>query len=695
MSHSASEVTRTDSQGLKGHYRQASVLYAMKAYDHAFKAINKAVDIGPTQSQNERQYKAIQQLRATIIIQKTEADRLRAANDEAEAQRQAIARQAAKKARTNYTHLLSRDILLTITEQGMVDHPGFIFRMAGVCKSWRETLLSQPGLWNTIVLGKKGADQKVALFIKRSRGRIREVKITPQLETVLAEKIATSLAPYMPNVERLTISGQSSVSSIVFERWRYFLHSVKYLRVSQVGGGFRTDEDIIYDLLPPGSLSLRHFDISNYSCLLMDQAGSESNPAYIAYSQVETVSIRSTYIFLRKESAEEMLLSNFPAATSIELLNNRYIESSDENLPVIISELPNLRSYTNDHSTSNVFKTIRAPSLQDLSVPSLRAPSLKTFLSAPGLASCLTTLRSLDISSTSFTDTDILSALAFLPGLQFLNVSACPLSNAFLEGLARRPAGSDQENLCPNLIALSIAKNDQITGGPVTRLVRSRVPGGGAALASDSDTKEQGKSTTRTEVKKSVSSSFRPSARSAFRRPTKPPFVGKDSNQSIPATFPPNETCSVSQPPPSSLPSSSSSSTLPKIRWLNLDHCDRIDPSAISYIRKYVKFVGYSFGTPDANRIAGKGRWRWDAQWKEECDTGEGGCGLRRVAGEFVWNLGSYHCLGSNFVLICLMTGTKDQWYVNHTCEPDVVEEERSWTKGTAETMMFGSPVSP
>lgn len=642
MSHSALEVTRTDSQRLKGYYRQASVLYAMKAYDYAFKAISKAVDIGPTQSQNERQYKAIQQLRATIIIQKTEADRLRAANDEAEAQRQAIARQAAKKARINYTHLLSRDILLTIAEQGMVDHPGFIFRMAGVCKSWRETLLNQPGLWNTIVLGKKRPDQKVNLFIERSRGRIREVKITRQLETVLVEKIATSLAPYMPNVERLTIGGLYLDSSIFFQHWRYFLHSVKYLCISQVPGGYRTGENFIYDLLPPGSLSLRHLDISNYSCLLMDQACSESNPAYIAYSQVETVSIRSTFISLRKEFAEEMLLSNFPAATSIELLNNRYIESSNEKLPVITSELPNLRSYTNNHSTSNVFKTIRAPSLQDLSVPSLRAPSLKTWLSAPGLVSCLTTLRSLDISSTSFTDTDILSALAFLPGLQFLNVSACPLSNAFLEGLARRPAGSDQENLCPNLMALSIAKNDQITGGPVTRFVRSRVPGGGAALASDSDTKEQGKGTTRTEVKKSVSSSFRPSARSAFGRPTKPPFVGKDSNQSIPATF---QTCAASQPPSSS--SLPSSSTLPKIRWLNLDHCDRIDRSAISYIRKYVKFVGHSYGTPDANRIAGKGRWRWDAQWKEECDTGEGGCGLRRVAGEFGWNLGIYHCLGS------------------------------------------------
>lgn len=652
MSHSASEVTHTDSQGLKGYYRQASVLYAMKAYDHAFKAINKAVDIGPTRSQNERQYKAIQQLRATIIIQKTEADRLRAANDEAEAQRQAIARQAAKKARINYTHLLSRDILLTIAEQGMVDHPGFIFRMAGVCKSWRETLLNQPGLWNTIVLGKKRVDQKVTLFIERSRGRIREVKINCHLDQFLAEKIATSLAPYMSNVERLTIRGLYIVTSIFFHHWRYLLHGVKYLHISHVGDGFRDKTNFIYDLLPPGSLSLRHLDISNYSCMLMDQAGSESHSAYIAYSQVETVSIRSTDIFLREESAEEMLVSNFPAATSIELLNNRYIESSNGKLPVITSELPNLRSYTNNHSTSNVFKTIRAPSLQELSVPSLRAPSLKTWLSAPGLASCLTTLRSLDISSTSFTDTDILSALAFLPGLQFLNVSACPLSNAFLEGLARRPTDSDQENLCPNLIALSIAKNDQITGGPVTRFVRSRVPGGGAGPASDPDTKEQGKSTTqKTEVKKSVSSSFRPSARSAFGRPTKPPFVGRDSNQSIPATFPPNETCAVSQPPSSSLSSSSSPSTLPKIRWINLDHCDRIDPSAISYIRKYVKFVGYSFGTPDANRIAGKGRWRWDAQWKEGCDTGEGGCGLRRAAGKFDGILGAIIVW---VVLICL-----------------------------------------
>lgn len=49
-----------------------------------------------------------------------------------------------------------------------------------------------------------------------------------------------------------------------------------------------------------------------------------------------------------------------------------------------------------------------------------------------------------------------------------------------------------------------------------------------------------------------------------------------------------------------------------------------------------MKFVGYSFAAHDGDRIAGKGKWRWDVEWKEGCGEGEGGCGLRRVAGESV-----------------------------------------------------------
>lgn len=587
----------------------------MKAYDHAFKVISKAVDIGPTRSQDERKYKAIQQLRATIIIQKTEADRLRAANDEAEAQRQAIARQAAKKARINYTHLLSRDILLIIAEQGMADHPGFIFRMAGVCKSWRETLLSQPSLWDTIVLGRKRKDQKVTLFIERSRGRIKEVKIACHLDQFLAGKIGLSLAPYMPNVERLTVHAPYRINLNLLTQWRGLLRNVEYLSLSHDDGGATLRKNFTHDLLPPGPSRLRHLAIANF------QTGPESDSTYTPLKQVETVSIRSTDLFLPLDSAEETLLSTFPAATSIELINNRYFDSSRGALP-IVAELPNLRSYTNNKASSNVFKTITVPSLQDLSVDSLRASSLKTWLSAPGLATCLTTLRSLSISCTSFTDTDVLSALAFLPGLQFLNVSACPLTNTFLEGLVRRPADSDQENLCPKLTALSISINDNITGGPLTRFVRSRVASSAGLASSSSDldlnTQAQGKST-QTELKKNMSSSFRPSARSAFGRPTKPPSVRTDSDQSISSTLPQSQTCAPSQP------SSSSSSTLPEITWLNLFHCGGIDPSAISYIRQYVKFVGHSLAAHGGDRNEGKGRWKWNVEWK---DVVEGRAGL-------------------------------------------------------------------
>ncbi|ODN84547.1 hypothetical protein L202_00477 [Cryptococcus amylolentus CBS 6039] len=623
----------------KGYYRQASVLHTMKAYDPALVAVKKAVELGPTQAQNDRQFRAVQELRASITIAKSEKDRSKAANDKAEAAKQAAERHAARKARINYTHLLSRDIVLTIAESGMVENPNFVFRMAGVCRQWRDILVGQQGLWGTLVLGKKRMDKKTEVYIERSGGRIREIRISAILNSQLAGTISSLLRPHLSHVHRLIIISTGHTIRYLIHRWTGCLENLQHLQLENIDG-IGQEESIVHGLVPPRATSLTHIEITGY------QYASAICPGYhfdflqtglLKPSDKQNVLTNVKTLILRNcvfNSAGsrgvmhlEMLLGHFPNVETVELSDLRDLAMPAPDWEPYTPELPFLRSYSINNTYANIWANISTPALRDTSLPSHRLSPLSRFLQTPGLASALSSIRVLDISESPATDQDLLKALACLPALEFLNVTGCPLSNTFIEGLVRK-TGDKKETVLPKLTALSIARNDQITGGPVLRLVRSRYPGENAGKAGGS------------QQAKSMGSAFKP-AKSVFGRPT----------TRAPA---PTPTPSSAPPKTSQVPED-----LPRITWLNIDHCNLIEPSVISHLRERVRFVSNAFGQQiNKDRIRGKGKWRWDMSGEMgACKRQKEPCGVRKVP------------------------GTKDQWYVYHTCEQEDKDAERGWVR--------------
>ncbi|WVN85391.1 uncharacterized protein L203_100537 [Cryptococcus depauperatus CBS 7841] len=582
----------------KGYYRQASVLYSMKAYDYALKAIARAVELGPKQSQNEKQFRSIQELRAAITMQKIKTDQNRAENDSKEANRQQEARILLRKAKINYTHLLSRDVLLVIAQQGLAENPGFIFRMAGVCKAWREILLNQPGLWSAVVLnGRKRIIQKLEAVIKRSRGRILDLKIVGLDDHHFVTQLGLLLQPYVPHLRHLDIVLSHDVSLSMLEHWYGLLSNIESLRVVNT----KTDVplpkvNVISRLFCQSHASLRHLDISHSRLYLPAR-----NPASFLAS-VQTIRVRSCIITIKEETTCDEIktfVSHLPQARIIEI-DDVTFDSLSGPCHATIDELPFLHTYYVQHDSANIFDSIAVPSLKDLEVPSLRIPSMTTFLSAPGFIASLSQLRALNLSDTPLTDGEVIVALRSIPALQFLNVTACTLTNTFLEALIKR--NHEKDTLVPSLVALSIARNAEITGGPLTKFIVSRACQDVSQVRLPLSLSDESESQPLHQHKKS-STTFK-SNKIAFGRPTKPSSrTNSITNQSSSSLNPHHPSAQQT-----------SSSPLSNIKWLNIDYCEGIDPSAVGYLRNYVNCLFYSFHGPLVkDRINGKGRWSWKA----------------------------------------------------------------------------------
>ncbi|WVQ82776.1 hypothetical protein IAT38_004908 [Cryptococcus sp. DSM 104549] len=700
----------------RGYYRQASVLHTLHLYALALAAVRQAVALGPKQADNERQFKAIQELRATITMKKTLADKQRAVNDEAEAARQKEERRLAVKARINYTHLLSRDILLTIAEQGMADDPGFIFRMGSVCREWRAAIVGQSSLWGTLVLGRKNPSKlrkKVQLYKERARGRLTEVKIMDDLGIMTAQEIAEDLRSCVPYIRRLTISSNHPTVMNFAVRWKGLLRDVNHL---SLGHEVSSGGDLVYGMLDPEASSLRHLEIitgtfPHFPAPHLPKVGSldgmppiphlpqtwSLSPHHLA--RLRTLRIRDATLLVAC-GGEEELLRCLPEIESFDLYDVRWrplhlspeegdwLEKRKEEIAdEVVTVLPNLRHYAvqagNDHR--KVFKYIHAPALEHVDVSMRSFSSIAGWLAAPGLALALPNLQSLDVSSCAFAEEDIIKALAMLPKLKFLNVSYCPVTNVLLEKLERRDKNDGGPGLVPALTGLSIAQNDQITGSSLKRFVLSRAAKGTEeSVAAWLSRSGEGSSESAASSGKAASQPVVPKKRSMFaatpRASSSAPSqrTSKVINPSAQPLYPSPATPSIAFPPPATSSSPPPTSSGPGINWLCLDYCNTLEPELVDYLRKHVRFVSNYYGRKvEMARMKGKEKWAWDAAYDKGCGNGEGGCTLRRKP------------------------GTKDGWYVHHTCEPADVDEEIGWTQvGSVKQLLgsmpsFGEPVSP
>nr|XP_018267243.1 uncharacterized protein I303_01228 [Kwoniella dejecticola CBS 10117]OBR89401.1 hypothetical protein I303_01228 [Kwoniella dejecticola CBS 10117] len=659
----------------RGHYRQAKILQKRNAIDGALKAATAAVRAGPTKAQDEVLHRALQRYKADLIIAQHESHKRRAAQSADEKRKVELGNLAAKKAQMNFIHLLSPDIIINIAETGSVDNYGFIHKMAGVCRNWRDILSNTGTLWNTLILGKKRVLERVKYHIERTRGNIREIIVKSDFEIFRLTDIDQLLKPHLKNVKRLTIDGDVTKFS---RHWQGDFHHLEYLKVKSTS---YEATDLVHRLLAFDADQLQELDLEggryehifnaelDRTLQLQEPANqmiSTNDPPFWTehapkhLSSIHTLRLRNCWITAAYPDHSE-LICHFPRLETFEMVNVNWDSNSalidttskayawaQRRKPLEI-DLIHLTSYNLSGQIRNLgLGEIHAPNLRHLDLWSahpLGSSSIAPHLGTPGLADALPNLLSLDIGRCTIDFDALKGILKQTPSLKFLNVSYCSLGNTFLEALERH---GTEKDLLPNLMALSIAGNSEITSGAIKRFVLSRTANGLKTAARPVETKKGG--------------AFRPSApiKSAFG-PSKHSTTSQSQSQQVRPSQ--SRSAQISTPAESAFSNiDQPQKILPSIQWLCLDNCDNVEPEMVDFLRRKVRFISnlYSTNIVEA-RVRGKGRWDWTMEYDIGCGTGETGCHLRRKP------------------------GSKDGFYIHHTCQKAIPIEtqEPGWTQST------------
>lgn len=596
-------------------FRVASILVSMNMLDAAERSITKGLIL----AKDAPSRKVFTELRATA-----ERARVRLAETKATTAAEAeAARIAAAKAAMCFTHLLPPDILLLIAKAGAETDASMPLRMACVCADWRSVMLSHSPLWSHVKLGRRRPVAKLALWKERSNGRLKRVTITHYVPKDRHAEVADILAPLIGGVEEMAIAGAIEV---FMSKWWGRCRRLKTLVV-------RNDTTLslpfLCALLHPDASELQSVD---WSSVVIPASGS---PA----------ALKRGYL-----TADDLWLPN--PTVQLKSLRKLRIGSGQVAearmwLPSLLEHAPNIRevelgcTWAARHTPTDEDEAVTLPTLSRLELrdmagmplPSayLNTPNLTSFscfgwtpreastidnLRGPGLTAALPNLVSLDIGRCGFSQDQLLALLPELVSLRFLNVSFGGLDNNFLEALVVQP----DHVLLPSLTALSIAGHDNMSAGPLRRMVLSRHPD-------------------------------MPNPAPRRLAPVPPPQR---------SAFAPVRR----KPPPLALPSSQPEPERPEVAamtWVCVDQCNHpdMDVRVLEQLRKHLRFVSNHNGVVVEDRIRGRGAYAWDrdSDWDETCAPGSGGCHLRKRRGE---------------CLVCARADSaadSDGWYVHHTCK--------------------------
>ncbi|ORX35951.1 hypothetical protein BD324DRAFT_629622 [Kockovaella imperatae] len=641
--------------------RLADVLYSKGEFHAADGALNDAV------KRMDKLSSAARRANALEIIEKLR-DKVRTAYREKQLARKLNAQQVieeqnkaekrkrdALRARMNHIKMLPRDTLLMIAEVAVGANPNIGVVMAGVCREWRRTMTPCPQLWKRLVLGSRRPVDKAMLWHQRSGGRLNElsfsetfdasnhVAIAAALRDSLASIKSLSLAetterldPYrgrLKSIERLT--GKSNNRFGPYLEFGFIHPSTTTLRSLSLQTGRLCVSSNFFGILVPGAAvpgpvldniikhlsTLRSVEMENCEVL-----GDVFNGTFAMCSRAS--------LFQHLKQAE-ICKFNAVSWTSYGPVQAPPMLPPGVQAPPNLGriDLPQLKTYeetaANCQLEGPLFEAIHVPNLTSLHLFDLRSGAQSDALSqlrAPGLVHALPNLISLDIGKSALDQAQLLIVLKDLKSLRFLNLSFCGINNAFLDAIQLKDELSDADQILPHLTALSIAGHETVTTGAVRDFLNSRLP------ISERIPKR---------VEKPLAkgpSMFKPTAPKRVIPASQQSLGG--SSQRVPATQVKSSSIhsiALSTQPPSSFALSQDPDSLPvnpRIDWLNLDACESIESTAVELWRSRTRFISNWLGVPDYDRIRGKGKWAWDADWTEDCGRGTDlGCHLRPVPG--------------------------------------------------------------
>lgn len=653
VSRSDNRRSQSHTDGFQAHWRRSRILLQLERHRDAMDACAEALKLSATlgSTQRDKVVVGLEHLKQDIITdykacRKAEAAKLKLSADEVRAREL-----AQKKKYINFIRILPVDVLTLVCQMGLEDDPHFTFKMGRVCKQWYEMVISQPALWNALVLDTRKPVKKAQVWAERSKGRLRHLKIEQMFNHTLEADTVSALKDSMGRLKSLDLRAHLRI----FPQWKTKFDQLEELVVHNISSPSRLD----YDLCAEESSSLRKVEITRghlvtYSLPLpassqrpsSSQQSQESSRAKVVsatttenfrqLSSIQSLSVERCFLQVVDYSRLDFL-RQLPSLEEVSIRVCEWIPPTHgpdvtmahrQRLPARI-QLDRLRSYAEDANLRDIVFSDRlhAPNLEELRFWSSTGPSVLNQILAPGLALARPNLRVLDIGKCAVDQAALLVALRYFPSLEFLNVAFCSLEDGFIKALHHNDGLDPEDQLLPRLVALSVAGNETLSPGIMRDFVNSRLP-----------------SSERLQIRSSQAP--QPKASSAFK-PTAP------AKAKVTATQIPSSASGSSRRNASQQVSTSTSSTFdipadffdtqvdpvkgprPRIRWLNLDHCGLFQSGIVDLLSHKVRFVSAFHGTLVEDRIRGLGRFRWDAEFFDGCETkGDTKCGLRENPSE-------------------------------------------------------------
>jgi hypothetical protein len=383
-------------------------------------------------------------------------------------------------------------------------------RLAGVCVRWRDVVYSTPTLWSRLRLSQRKPKAKLAVFANAANDRLSELVLSASVGNVTA-----SIAPHCATLSLIdlrlppTVMLADAIGTLrnAFSPALRHVHLTCASRESGMLGTATNDIgwDDLYGCIGPDGLADPWAQVETLAltCVNLIHPVDVSTPAALPHfpQMRRIVFSNSRYLTAglldRRGIGLQDLLERTPRLAELTITAGSFghartfIADGTAAVPTPgVLALPELESLTYSQSTIHSFEELAwdLPALKRLDVSHPRLTTAQSSIytrilfpaSAPDL---LPNLTSLNLARTLLDEPLLIRNLGRLPALVELQVGLCNVSNALVEALTLPSAGqaAAAADVCPRLEVLGLAHSEALTGGPILRLVASRLAPSDAA----------------------------------------------------------------------------------------------------------------------------------------------------------------------------------------------------------------------
>ncbi|PBK74766.1 hypothetical protein ARMSODRAFT_1080451 [Armillaria solidipes] len=330
-----------------------------------------------------------------------------------------------------------------------------VLTISAVCGSWRDVARSAPALWRTLVLTHRNPVRKTKVWLERSKGRIRELRLLGSLQSVPGWKMENLRDGMQWDCLRVCrFEGFDLASQL--EIWGLG-HVVQQWEDVEICDQCQTPDSLF---CPKANLRRLVIDVVDFG------NGHIASPP----ARLSTLAIRATPFFHVGDALISFLAQN-PDLEAMELDTPFRDRVEGDMSPVRLERLTKLCIQCRP-ATLNIFDHFVFPSLLDLTLKS----------SSRSIDPVLTTLYNhitrLHIVSCVLTPAPLIALLRSSAGLETLVLQ-------YLDKIAD-PVLDVLETSCPSLQYIDLSQCPDVRAGPLSRIVKAR--GSPSEGATDGDT---------------------------------------------------------------------------------------------------------------------------------------------------------------------------------------------------------------